>query len=64
MGHHIRPPASTDGPSRRRQTCTVKRWRGYATHTFYAELEGGGVIAESRPFRERETGGRAVAGGP
>ena len=32
--------------------------------TFYAELEGGGVIAESKPFRERRGSTDAVAGGP
>jgi hypothetical protein len=60
-GHHIRPPASTEGPDSRRHTCTVKRWRGYVTHTFYAELEGGGLIVESRPFRDRERAGEPSA---
>jgi RodZ C-terminal domain len=51
--HHTDLPRSGSGLGRHR-TCTVKRWRGYRMLTFYAELESGGVIAESGPFRERK----------
>lgn len=54
MGSVTKPaqPSEPAGAASRLETCTVRRWRGYRTYTFFAELDDGTVVAESGAFRE------------
>jgi hypothetical protein len=49
-GHELAEPAAV-ATTLERRTCTVRRWKGYRSSTFYAETDEGVTVAESPSFR-------------